>query len=337
MSAQRLLIALMIAVAGPVAADPSPAASGDVSGRVRALATDRGRIFAVIKPESGGSVIRVLDNKLHQTAQTTTPPGVEAYALAISPDHRALAVARTDGSIWILDPATLRERRTIHVSGKIVKLPDARFESEDPFGEVRGLGYTRAGKLISISENGAVCFEDKKICYDAMPSPTGVIPDGRIASFGVAGDRAVFAWRASKLVVLRPGTTPLALGKEFDLPDNGADALAAASNGWVAITYMRDSFDLLRPGRRLRLQANGVAALAFSPNGRYLAVATRDDVERYDLRCIDHGPPAMTPVSPAGAPAAISVLVTDRGAVISGDAAGKVTTTRPDDAPPPKC
>ena len=99
-----------------------------------------------------------------------------------------------------------------------MKLPDAQAESENPFGEVRGLGYTRKGKLISISENGALCFEDKAICYDAMPSPTGVIPDGRIASFGVAGDRAVFAWRASKLIVLRPGTTPIALGRSSSYP-----------------------------------------------------------------------------------------------------------------------
>ena len=58
----------------------------------------------MIQPAGGGSVIRALDNKLHQTAQVTTPAGVEAYALAVSPDHRALAVARTDGAIWILDP-----------------------------------------------------------------------------------------------------------------------------------------------------------------------------------------------------------------------------------------
>jgi hypothetical protein len=337
MVAPRLLAVLTIALARPVAADPSPASPSEVPGRVRALAADGRRIFAVIQPADGSSVIRVLDNKLHQTAQIATPAGVEAYALAISPDHRALAVARTDGAIWILDPATLHERRTIHVTGKIVKLPDAEFESENPFGEVRGIGYTRAGKLISISENGAVCFEDKGLCYDAMPSPTGVIPDGRIASFGVAGDRAVFAWRASKLVVLRPGTTPIALGREFKLPDNQAEALAAASNGWVAITYMRDSFDLLKPGTQLRLQAKGVAALAFSPNGRYLAVATRDDVERYDLRCIEHGGPKMTRVSAAGASAVISVIVTDRGAVISGDEAGQISTTTTDDAPPPKC
>ena len=92
---------------------------------------------------------------------------------------------------------------------------------------------------------------------------------------------------------------------------------------------MQHSFDLLKPGTQLKLPANDVAALAFSPNGRYLAVATRDDVERYDLRCADHGGPEMTRVSPAGAPAAISVIVTDRGAVISGDAAGKSTTTTP--------
>jgi len=327
----------MVAVGGPVAADPSPAAPSDGAGRVRSLATDRGRIFAVIQLSGGGSVIRALDNKLRQTSQVSTPAGVEAYALAISPDHRALAVARTDGAIWILDPATLHERRAIHVTGKILKLPDAERESENPFGEIRGLGYTRAGKLISISENGALCFEDKASCYDAMPSPTGVIPEGRIASFGVAGDRAVFAWRASKLIVLRPGTTPIALGHDFKLPDNQAEALAAASNGWVAITYMRDSFDLLKPGMQLQLPAPGVAALAFSPNGRYLAVATRDEVERYDLRCVDHGGPEMTRVSADGAPAAISVIVTDRGAVISADAAGQITMTKVDDAPPPKC
>ena len=62
MRTSRFLILLMIAIAGPSAADPLPTAADDVTGPVRSLATDRGRIFAVIQPAGGGSVIRALDN-----------------------------------------------------------------------------------------------------------------------------------------------------------------------------------------------------------------------------------------------------------------------------------
>ena len=340
MPAPRLALAVLVAVAvaAPVAADPAPApAPAPAPERIRSLATDRGRVFAIVQLAAGRTVIRALDGKLHPTAQLAAPAGVTLYTLAVSPDHRDLAVARSDGAIWILDPATLHERRTVHVTGKIVELPGATGVSEDLFGEVRGLGYTPTGKLVSISEYGALCFADKAICYDAMPSSTGVIPAGQLASFGVAGERAVFAWRASKLVVLQPGTAPVALGRDFKLPDNLAEVLAAAPTGWVALSYMTNTVDLLKADVQLQLPAPRVAALAFSPSGRYLAIATRDEVERYDLRCIDQAPPPMQTVSPAGAPAATAVIVTDRGVVITGDAAGHVTTTAADDAPTPKC
>ena len=294
---------------------------------VRSIATANGKVYVVTSHE-----VRVYDANLKETGHVTTPDGVEAYGLAVSPDHRTIAVSRSDGNVWLLAADSLKERRTMRVRGTIVHLPTESYESEDPFGEVRGVGYATNGKLVTISERGALCFEDKAICYDAMPSPTGVIPAGRVASFGVAGDRAMFAWRASRLVSLRPGTEPVRLGQnEFQLPDNQAEVLAAASTGWVAVNYVHVSFDLLRAGRRIELGAGNAVALAFSPSGRYLAVATGQGIDRYDLRCIERKDPIGKAIAPT---VVVAIAVTDAGEIVSVDATGQLSKTLADDAPP---
>ncbi len=293
---------------------------------VRSIATADGKVYVVAAHE-----VRAYDTKLKQTAHVTTPDGVEVFGLAVSPDHRTIAVSRSDGKVWVLDAGSLKERRTMQVRGSIVQLPYETFESDDPFGEVRGVGYTTNGKLITISERGALCFEDKAVCYDAMASHTGVIRPGLVARFGVSGDRAVFAWRASRLVSLRPGTEPVRLGHEFQLPDNDTEALAAASTGWVAVNYVHASFDLLRSGRRIELGAGNAVALAFSPKGGYLAVATGQGIDRYDLRCIEHKDPIGKAIAPT---VAVALAVTDTGEILSVDATGQLAKTSAEDAPP---
>ncbi|MFT3699603.1 MAG: hypothetical protein QM831_41025 [Kofleriaceae bacterium] len=317
--------ALILAIASTAAtADPS---HDWVRGMTRSSTT----IYAATP-----SKVRAFDANLKVTAEAPMPTGVEAYGVALSPDGHDLAVARTDG-IWVVDAKTLKERRMVHPAGKIEKLPDATMETEDPFGDVRGVGYATDGKLVSISERGALCFEAAKSCYDAMPSHTGVIEAGRPASFAVVGADAVFAWRASKLIVIHPGAQPQRLGKEHELPDNGTELLAAATNGWIAIDYESNNFDLIRPGKRIRVWAE-VAALAFSPNGRYLVASTRKAIVRYDLRCLDKSPPNATKVTTTNEPIASSLLVSDTGEVIGGDLAGNVTKLAgADSSPPPTC
>lgn len=301
----------------------SVARAGEPIDPVFGFARSSTTTFALTK-----SSIRAFDRTLKQTRQVTIP--VAAYAIALSPDQKELAVARADG-IWLLDPATLKEKKLVHVAGKVEKLPGATIESEDPFGEVRGVAYTSDGALISMSENGALCFHAKGVCYDAMASHTGVIPRGMPATFTASGTGAVFAWRASKLITLAAGDKPVALGDELGLPDNLTDALAAAPTGWVAIAYESNSFTLLAHGhKKLEYYTPGVVMVAFSPNGQYLVTSTKDAVARWDMRCVEKAGFKSTRLAKVTTPV-FALSVGDAGDVIGGDITGKVITIAPDD------
>jgi WD40 repeat protein len=182
------------------------------------------------------------------------------YAVAFSPDGKAVASGDYDGMAYLWDAATGRRLHTLAGHGR----------------EVSGLAFSPDGNtLASASWDNSVRLWDTATgkgrhdfpAHDGVVSGVAVAPDGRLAAT-IGGDRTVRLWGPAtgrQLGILRGHTdwlSGVALSADGKVASCGNDRTVRL---WDAATG--------RELRRWSAPEEAACSLAFSPDGKLLATA----------------------------------------------------------------
>jgi RNA polymerase sigma factor (sigma-70 family) len=202
------------------------------------------------------------------------------YALAFSPDGKRVTAAGWDSRVRVWDAATGAETAASRAPGHS--------------GWVNGVGYLDRTTLVSASDDGQVILWDTTRGKGprVLPTPTprawclAVAPDGK--SFATGGnDQAVSLWdaRAGKVtatlkfegpikgVAFSPDGKRLAAVSDDSAPDNSAPPVPGHGGGVFDVATGKLLF-------RLGGHDGGGLAVAWSPDGKYLATGGADHLGR---------------------------------------------------------
>ena len=196
-----------------------------------------------------------------------TPRGI-----AVSPDGGTLAYTHGDGTVDLLDTATLQRRRSIQAMR----------------GFAAAVAFSSDGRLLAVGgDGGSITLWDARTLKPAgeLTGLSGSIqtiafsPDGKsLAAAEVEGGQRLRVWSVQRRAVIARADTMPITSLSFS-PDGRLIALSAIDGG----TEIRDARNakLVR-----RLPADGLArSVAFSPDGSLLAVGEfRGDGQLYSTR-----------------------------------------------------
>jgi WD40 repeat protein len=214
---------------------------------------------------------------------------VQGRTASLSPDGKLLALAREDGSLSVVDVLTGKEQRRLsgHTVGKV---PEGRPRSVDTasrafYGPVVTLAFAPDGKtLASGGADNLVRIWDltagKEIHALAHDRPLWKLtysPDGKLLASGTR-ERTVRIWDPATARELRQLEHPLPI-ECFAFSPDGAILAAGGHDGMVAIWDAREG--VLR--HRLGTNRGFVMTLAFSPDGRTLAVGNWRNLRLWEL------------------------------------------------------
>jgi WD40 repeat protein/serine/threonine protein kinase len=200
------------------------------------------------------------------------PIAAPLHRLVFQPDGKRLALASTDGSLLILDPATGRE--IVHTM------------SHDQ--SIAALAYSPDGKLLaSAGWDATVKIRDAatgKIQHELRGHSDRIQsldfhPDGTLLATG-SWDATVKLWdlRTRQVVKTLQGHKHAVFCVAFS--SNGKNLVSAGSNGNLKIWELAGG----RVIQNLTADAGAVLDIDFSPDGRYLAKAGKDGTVRiWDL------------------------------------------------------
>jgi WD40 repeat protein len=229
-------------------------------------------------------IIRIWD--VASGKEAMEPPGHEAEVLALlyAPDGKTLLSQSADGTLRLWDTATLRERQR-HTGLQ-----------PDSLAGAGGLQFSPDGKQLAGIGGGAhICLWDvvtgKKIDRSFQRDPqdfgqgfhaVAFSPDGKWL-LGGGTDSAVHVWEASSGKHLRTLPCLSQVRSLAVAPDGSAVAVALAGNADAVVMDLASSKAVhtvkISPWR------DSVSFLAFSPDGRHLALCGRQTgIRLLDLR-----------------------------------------------------
>ena len=245
------------------------------AGAISSVAVDR-RARTLYTSSGDGTVIMwdlAGDRRVGRPFLAGTTSGAREITIAASSDGRTVAVRQADGSVSLVDVATLARHRVPADGG------------ETPFAPAFGAD----GTLVVGGENGYLALVDARSGrvrarlrghHDVVLSPATSADGATIASTGTDGTLRLWDTRTARAL-----GAPIALGGE---PATGAalspDGRTVAVGLYAGILHV---FDVRshRPLAQLRVDASWPSAVRFSRDGRLLLVGTEDgNVRVYSAR-----------------------------------------------------
>jgi len=258
------------------------------AGAISSLAVDR-RARTLYTASGDGTVIMwdlAGDRRVGRPFLAGTTSGAREISITASSDGRTVAVRQADGSVSLVDVATLARHRVPAGGG------------ETPFAPAFGAD----GTLVAGGENGYLALVDARSGrvrarllghHGVVLSPATTADGTTIASTG--GDGTLRLWDTRTARALG---APIALGGEPATgPALSPDGRTVAVGLYAGILHV---FDVRshRPLAQLRVDASWPSAVRFSRDGRLLLVGTEDgNVRVYSAQSLRPSGPAFAAIA----------------------------------------
>ncbi len=260
---------------------------------------------------SGGldGTVRLWDPAMGRSLRTISTNGQEdssVYSVAFSPDGKLLAGGLDDGTVRLWDPATGQVLRTISTNGQriysVTFSPDGKLLAgglDD--GTVRLWDPATGQALRTISANGqrvySVAFspDGKLLVSGASDESSSVIlsvasvtfsPDGGVLASG-SRDQRVRIWDLTTdrdLTILKDEigeAQPRSNSSSLDGESTAGGDRSVPVDDYAVSLWNPASGELLHPSKG---DTYGDKSVAFSPDGRLLAVDGISEIDLWDLK-----------------------------------------------------
>jgi WD40 repeat protein/transcriptional regulator with XRE-family HTH domain len=294
-AALTVLILLTVAVAGYAFHQRQLATTAKDQAESRTVAIESGQIRPEDPPlaaqlslaayriaPTAGALASLLESSGAPGAARMFDSDRDVQAVALSPDHRLLAVAAADGTLRLWDvhrpghPAMLG---TVTALGRTDPLYAAAFSPNGKVLAAAGAdGEVRLWRVTDPRHPGRL--------GPLLTGPRGTIyslafsPDGRLLAAGSA-DKAVWLWDVRDPGHPVPGAGPLtgAAGyvQAVAFSPDGRLLAAGSADDTVRLWDVSDPARPRRAAKPLTGPAGAVDSVAFSPDGRELAAGSYDD------------------------------------------------------------